>query len=100
MTTQRAIYFLETWAANLHDSEDELSGEIKAITARLKALEDALLPFAAITPSSLYSDDDGSSIYDPGYVVVLCEDHQRPDFSRDDLNNARAILNTVREAEE
>lgn len=52
----------------------------------------ALLPFAALEPSSLYHEDDLSSDYDPGYVLMLIEDGQRPEITRDDISRARRAL--------
>lgn len=88
MTTQEMIVALD---GELHLTRHDRH----AIASRLTALEKALRPFGAIEPSSIYHDDDVTEAYDPGYVVLLCEDHQRPDITRDDLNRARAILDTV-----
>lgn len=75
----------ENAAGRLRDERDHYR-------ERAERYRKALLPFAALEPSSLYHEDDLSSDYDPGYVLMLIEDGQRPEITRDDISRARRAL--------
>ena len=59
-------------------------------TPAVEALREALEPFAAIKPSSIYGE---SGLEDEGYCVILADGHGNPtEFTGLDLARARAAL--------
>lgn len=75
----------------------ELQGRLAAALARAERLEEALKPFAKLTPSSLYPDDGSEA---ERYSYVLAHPADDADFTGEDLARARAALAHPAPAEE
>lgn len=77
---------LDNWKTIDDMSEDVI---IKALRTRIAALEEALAPFAKLTPTIL--SEYGENVLAPHYWVVIGHP-SKSDFTKKDIEKAKAVL--------